>query len=57
MPSQQAKDRRRDQIHAAAGLTTLRFTHEQVRFEPGSVRETLRRVIARLARKPGRDAP
>jgi very-short-patch-repair endonuclease len=56
-PSQQAKDRRRDQIHAAAGLTTLRFTHEQVRFEPGSVRETLRRVIARLARKPGRDAP
>jgi very-short-patch-repair endonuclease len=56
-PSQQARDRRRDQIHAAAGLTTLRFTHAQVRFEPGYVRQTLLRVIARLARKPGRDAP
>ena len=55
-PSQQARDHRRDQIHAA-GLTTLRFTHAQVRFEPGYVRQTLLRVIARLARKPGRDAP
>ena len=42
-PSQQARDRRRDQIHAAAGLTTLRFTHAQVRFEPGYVR---RRCVA-----------
>jgi very-short-patch-repair endonuclease len=56
-PSQQARDRRRDQIHASAGMTTLRFTHEQVRFEPGYVRQTLLRVVARLARKPGRDAP
>jgi hypothetical protein len=38
-------------------MTTLRFTHEQVRFEPGYVRQTLLRVVARLARKPGRDAP
>ncbi len=26
-PAQQARDRRRDQVHVAAGLTTLRFTH------------------------------
>jgi very-short-patch-repair endonuclease len=48
-PAQQARDRRRDQAHTAAGLTTLRFTHAQVRFEPAEVRETLRRVAVRLA--------
>jgi very-short-patch-repair endonuclease len=47
-PAQQARDRLRDQRHAAAGLTTLRFTHAQVRFEPGHVRETLRAVAERL---------
>jgi very-short-patch-repair endonuclease/predicted transcriptional regulator of viral defense system len=41
-PTQQAKDRLRDQTHTAKGLTPLRFTHGQVRFE----RE---RVIATLA--------
>jgi len=46
-PAQQAKDRRRDQAHLAAGLTPLRFTHQQVRYEPGHVRETLRAVAAR----------
>jgi very-short-patch-repair endonuclease len=56
-PSQQATDRRRDQIHATAGLTALRFTHAQVRFEPGYVRQTLVDVVARLVRKPDRDTP
>src|SRR5919109_4675237 len=37
-PAQQARDRVRDQIHFAAGLTPLRFTHAQVRFEPDYVR-------------------
>ena len=32
-PAQQARDRRRDAAHAAAGLTTLRFTHAQVAYE------------------------
>lgn len=50
-PAQQARDRRRDQVHAAAGLTTLRFTHGQIQFEPSSVREVLFRVIARLVRQ------
>src|SRR5207244_8105368 len=45
-PAQQARDRVRDQTHAAAGLTTLRFTHAQVRFEPDRVRRTLLAVVA-----------
>jgi len=32
-PAQQARDRLRDQAHARAGLTPLRFTHAQVRLE------------------------
>jgi very-short-patch-repair endonuclease len=47
--SQQARDRRRDQVHTAAGLTTLRFTHPQVRFEQAEVVDVLTRVIGRLA--------
>jgi very-short-patch-repair endonuclease len=48
-PAQQAKDRLRDQVHTAAGLTTLRFTHAQVRYEPRHVQATLHAVGARLA--------
>jgi very-short-patch-repair endonuclease len=47
-PAQQARDRLRDQAHAAAGLTSLRFTHGQVRYAPGHVRKTLAAVAARL---------
>jgi very-short-patch-repair endonuclease len=47
-PAQQVRDKRRDQAHAAAGLTSLRFAHEQVRFEARYVRETLRAVATRL---------
>lgn len=45
---QQAKDRVRDQRHAAAGLANLRFTHEQVAFEPDHVRDILGAVARRL---------
>jgi very-short-patch-repair endonuclease len=45
-PAQQKKDRERDQAHAAAGLTQLRFTHGQVRYEPGHVVRTLRATAA-----------
>lgn len=48
-PEQQAHDRRRDQVHTAAGLTCLRFTHAQVRHEPEEVRRILRRVARLLA--------
>jgi very-short-patch-repair endonuclease len=47
-PAQQAADRVRDQAHASSGLTPLRFTHAQVRYEPGHVRTTLATVAARL---------
>jgi very-short-patch-repair endonuclease len=47
-PAQQAKDRVRDQAHAAAGLTPLRFTRAQVRFEPDHVCRTLAAVAERL---------
>ena len=47
-PAQQARDRLRDQAHTAAGMTPLRFTHEQVRFEARYVHETLRAVAMRL---------
>ena len=47
-PAQQARDRVRDQAHTAAGLTTLRFTHAQVRYEPAYVCSTLVAVEARL---------
>ena len=47
-PTQQSRDRLRDQAHARAGLTTLRFTHAQVAHEPSQVRDTLAAVAARL---------
>jgi very-short-patch-repair endonuclease len=46
--AQQTRDRIRDQAHAAAGLTPLRFTHAQVRYEPRYVARTLRSVARRL---------
>lgn len=49
-PAQQARDRIRDQTHLAAGLTPLRFTHAQVRYEPGHVSETLVSLMSRLER-------
>jgi very-short-patch-repair endonuclease len=41
-PAEQARDRLRDQAHTAAGLTPLRFTHEQVRYEAEHVLAVLR---------------
>ena len=47
-PAQQARDRLRDQAHLAAGLTPLRFTHAQIRYEPDHVAATLHAVAVRL---------
>lgn len=49
-PSQQRIDRVRDQTHAAAGLTPLRFTAAQVRYEPRQTLATLAAVASRLSR-------
>jgi very-short-patch-repair endonuclease len=48
-PAEQARDLLRDQAHTMAGLTCLRFTHAQVRYEPDAVRGTLAAVARRLA--------
>jgi len=48
MASTQARDLERDQAHAATGLTTLRFSHYQVRYKPQVVRRVLRETTARL---------
>jgi very-short-patch-repair endonuclease len=50
-PIQQARDKRRDQVHAAAGLTALRFTHSQVCFETAEVQTILLAVARRLSRR------
>jgi hypothetical protein len=47
-PAEQARDRLRDQAHTAAGLTQLRFTHEQVRYEPEYVRRILTQIASRF---------
>lgn len=47
-PAIQSRDALRDQIHTASGLTTLRFTHHQVRHEPDHVRAVLTRTLRNL---------
>jgi very-short-patch-repair endonuclease len=47
-PAQQARDRVRDQTHTAAGVTPLRFTRAQVRYDPDHVRKTLVAVAGRF---------
>jgi very-short-patch-repair endonuclease len=55
-PAAQARDRRRDQAHVATGLTPLRFTHHQVRFQPGYVRTRLMQTARHLRRRQSRAA-
>jgi very-short-patch-repair endonuclease len=43
-PTQQKRDRVRDQELTAAGLRVLRFTHGQIRYESDHVAEVLRRL-------------
>jgi very-short-patch-repair endonuclease len=51
--AQQERDRVRDQVHSAAGLTCLRFTRAQVTFEPDHVE----RVLGAVGRRLGGDRP
>jgi len=44
-PSAQLKDARRDRAHVMAGMTPLRFTHYEVRYEPARVRDSLAKTI------------
>ena len=53
-PSAQTRDALRFQRHTAAGLTPLRFSHYQVKYEPRHVREILEKTAANLqARSSG----
>ncbi|HEU4461446.1 MAG TPA: DUF559 domain-containing protein [Solirubrobacterales bacterium] len=48
-PSAQTRDALRFQTHTAAGLTPLRFSHYQVKYEPAHVRRILARTTANLS--------
>lgn len=50
-PSAQLRDARRDRAHVMAGMTPLRFTHYEVRYEQSRVREALLRTIAMLRKR------
>ncbi len=50
-PSAQLRDARRDRAHVMAGMTPLRFTHYEVRYEASRVRAVLVKTIAMLARR------
>jgi very-short-patch-repair endonuclease len=51
-PSAQTRDALRFQAHTAAGLTPLRFSHYQVKYEPHHVLDILRRTVAHLRDSP-----
>jgi hypothetical protein len=44
--SAQTRDARRDRAHTLAGMTPLRFTHYEIRYEPKRVRSELRRIAS-----------
>lgn len=50
-PAAQTRDARRFQMHTAAGLTPLRFSHWQVKHEPAYVRRILARTVSHLRRR------
>jgi very-short-patch-repair endonuclease len=56
-PAAQTRDRLRDQAHTASGLTPLRFTHHQVRYQPGYVRTRLVQTVRHLRGQPVAAAP
>jgi hypothetical protein len=49
-PSTQARDARRDRAHVLAGMSPLRFTHYEIKYEPSQVRATLARAAALLGK-------
>lgn len=46
--SSQTRDARRDRAHALAGMTPLRFTHYEIRYEPARVQAELKRAATLL---------
>jgi very-short-patch-repair endonuclease len=50
-PSAQKRDALRDRAHVLAGMTPLRFTHHEIRYEPHRVRRDLSRAAAMLQKR------
>jgi hypothetical protein len=50
-PSTQTRDARRDRAHVVVGMTPLRFTHYEIRYERSRVRDELTRVANSLSRQ------
>jgi len=51
-PAAQTRDALRFQVHVANGLTPLRFSHHQVKYEPRHVRDILNQTVANLRARP-----
>jgi hypothetical protein len=51
-PAAQTRDALRFQRHTAAGLTPLRFSHYQVKYEPRHVCQILQQTVANLRGRP-----
>lgn len=49
-PSSQSRDAKRDRAHILAGMTPLRFTHYEIRYEPTLVRDELIAAVRALVR-------
>lgn len=56
-PAAQARDARRDRSHTLAGMTPLRFTHYEVRYEAAKVRQALERAARLLKKREARVDP
>jgi very-short-patch-repair endonuclease len=56
-PSTQARDAKRDRAHVLAGMTTLRFTHYEIKHESPRVKAELTRIARRLASASDIDHP
>lgn len=56
-PSQQTRGLKRDQEHLTVGMWPLRFSHWQVKHEPGHVRKVLRNTVNRAQQTRNDDGP
>jgi hypothetical protein len=50
-PSAQSRDARRDRAHVLAGMTPLRFTHYEIKYEGAKVRDALTRATTLLCKR------
>lgn len=53
-PSTQTRDARRDRAHVIAGMTPLRFTHYEVKYETAKVTQALKRAAKLLNERKAR---